>query len=79
MIETSLNKQIKFKYILADTWFCSSENLDYIKEHNKDFVIGIKSNRLTALSEQDKKEGKFLHLRDIAIEENTAIKVYLKD
>ena len=38
----------------------------------------IKANRLTALSEKDKKEGKFLHLRDIAIEENTAINVYLK-
>ena len=78
MIETSLRNTIQFKYVLADTWFCSSENIEFIKEHNKEFIMGIKANRLAALSEQDKKEGKFLHLGDIAIEENTARKVYLK-
>ncbi|MCK4730581.1 MAG: transposase [Candidatus Aenigmarchaeota archaeon] len=78
MIVTSLGNTIKFKYVLADIWFCSSENIEFIKDNDKEFIMGIKSNRLTALSEQDKKEGKFLHLRDIAIEENTARKVYLK-
>ncbi|MFH1433242.1 MAG: transposase [archaeon] len=78
MIETSLKNTIKFKYVLADIWFCSSENIEFITEHNKEFIMGIKANRLAALSEQDKKEGKFLHLGDIAIEENTARKVYLK-
>ena len=78
MIETSLKNKIKFKYILADIWFCSSENIEFIKDHDKDFIMGIKSNRLIALSKKDKKEGKFLHLRDMAIEENTAVKVYLK-
>ena len=52
--------------------------MEFIKEHYKEFIMEIKANRLTALSEKDKKEGKFLHLRDIAIEENTAINVYLK-
>ena len=79
MIETSMNNTIKFKYILADIWFSSTKNMEFIKEGNhKDFIFGIKVNRLIALSEKDKKEGKFLHLRDIAIEENTAIKAYLK-
>jgi len=78
MIETSLRNTIQFKYVLADIWFCSSGNIEFIKEHHKEFIMGIKANRLAALSEQDKKEGKFLHLGDIAIEENTARKVYLK-
>ena len=78
MIVTSLGNTIKFKYVLADTWFCSSKNMEFIEDNDKEFIMGIKSNRLTALSENDKKEGKFLYLRDIAIEENTARKVYLK-
>ena len=78
MVVTSINNTIKFRYILADIWFSSTKNMEVIKEHYKEFIMGIKANRLTALSKQDKKEGKFLHLRDIAIEENAAIKVYLK-
>jgi len=78
LIKTSIKNKLKFKYILADKWFCSSENMDFIKSQNKEFILGIKSNRLTALSKQDKQEGKFLHLEDIGLEENTAKKVYLK-
>jgi len=74
MIVASIGNTTKFKYVLLDAWFCSLKNMEFIKKHNKNFIMGIKSNRLTALSEKDKKEGKFLHLRDIAIEENAVKK-----
>lgn len=37
----------KYSYILADNWFCSKDNINYIhNEIKKNFILGIKSNRL---------------------------------
>jgi len=51
MIASTLQKQIPFQYVLADTWFSSAENMVYIKKGaQKDFVIPLKSNRNVFLS-----------------------------
>ncbi|MDQ7059574.1 MAG: hypothetical protein Q9N62_14795 [Ghiorsea sp.] len=49
--------------ILADSWFSSSENMDFVhKKIKKHFIIALKSNRLVALSLKDKKQGKFVRI-----------------
>ena len=40
------NQNIHFKYVLADIWFSSSQNMNCIKkECKKDFILAIKENR----------------------------------
>jgi len=57
------NNQLKWRYVLADSWFSSSENMKYI--HNKikkHFILALKSNRLIALTREDKLQGRFVRI-----------------
>lgn len=74
----SLNK-VKFKYILWDTWFSSSENFKFVHyELKKYFVAALKSNRKAALSEEDKLNGKYKRVDELNVQKDHAIPVWLK-
>ncbi len=32
---------LKFKYVLMDIWFASTENSEYIANKNKEFIVAI--------------------------------------
>lgn len=73
-----LNK-VQFKYVLWDTWFSSAENFNFTHyELKKYFVAALKGNRLAALSEQDKREGKFQRVEALSIQKGQALPVWLK-
>jgi hypothetical protein len=47
--------QLKCRYVLADSWFSSMGNMKFIHEKmEKHFVLALKSNRLVALTKEDK-------------------------
>jgi len=79
MISQSIHNQLKFKYVLADTWFASSDNMRFIKKKKKFFIFGFKANRLVALSEQDRNAGHWTRIDEIDIPNNTPVKVWVKD
>ena len=63
MIGAVKQKQIPFRYVLADIWFSSAENMSYIKcKAKKEFIFPLKSNRRVALCEADKKRGRWISL-----------------
>lgn len=65
---------VKFKYVLADTWFASVENMKFIRlELDKHFIMPLKNNRKVALSEDDQKIGKFVKIKDLDLEEGTEV------
>lgn len=69
---------IGFKYVLADSWFCSSENMHHITEVCKsDFIMALKSNRVIALSQEDKEKGIYQSIASLELEGRT-LSVYLK-
>ncbi len=69
---------IGFKYVLADSWFSSSQNMACITgQCRSDFIMAIKSNRVVALSETDKLEGKFVRIDSLELEGRT-MSVYFK-
>lgn len=73
-----LNK-VKFKYILFDSWFSASETLKYIHTKlKKVFVCPLKYNRLVALSEQDKRQGKFINVSQVPLESQEVRQVWIK-
>lgn len=60
MLSYCLINQLKWRYVLADSWFSSSENMKYIHESvKKYFILVLKSNRHVALSLADKKQGRY--------------------
>lgn len=79
LIDLAVNNKILFEFVLADNWFGSKANMAYI--HNdlqKSFIIGIKSNRTLALSEDDAKNGRYTQVKDLDLEEDIAHIVWLK-
>lgn len=66
MVASAVQKQIKFSYVLADTWFSSAENMVFIKDKaKKDFVIPLKDNRNVFLSDPSHKVGKPIKLSSL--------------
>jgi IS4 transposase len=78
MFDVGVANQLKFLYVLIDSWFASQENFEHILKHEKHFVAALKSNRLVALSLEDKKAGRFVHVNELDLSDKQAVRGYLK-
>lgn len=78
MIGTCLANQLKFRYVLMDSWFAAQENFEYIVKKGKHFIAALKDNRLVALSESDKKEGRFVRIDTLQLTDQQAVRGWLK-
>lgn len=76
LVKFASNNNVQFKYVLNDIWFASSENMNYVKlSIGRDFIMPIKSNRLIALSNQDKKNGKFVRIDSVEPGDYTLVRL----
>lgn len=73
-------KQVGFKYILGDSWFSSAANINFITNNlHKHAVLAIKISRTVALSDKDRKNGKFIRVDQVSqLKVGQALKVYLR-
>ena len=79
MIDNCMKNNIKFAWILVDSWFSSAENMEHIKlKHNKEFISALKDNRLVALTEEDCKNKKFTRIDQIIRSEQETVIGWLK-
>lgn len=79
LITQAISNKVMFDYILADNWFGSKANMVHIhKGLHKSFIIGIKSNRTLALSENDAKNGRYQQAKALELQEDVAHTVWLK-
>lgn len=75
MLKVCCQNQLKWRYALADSCFSSSENMKYIHATlEKQFIFALKSNRLIALSKEDKANGRYTRIDSIQWSE---MKVFL--
>lgn len=79
MIAQSIHNQLKFRYVLADSWFASADNMRFIQKKKKFFIFDMKVNRRVALSEKDRNAGHWTRIDELDILDNTPVKVWLKD
>ena len=79
MISQCIANGLIFKYVLADSWFSSVENMTFINKRKKLFIFDMKSNRSAALSESDRNRGHWTSIDELNIPNNTPVKVWLKD
>ncbi len=67
MLLSCRQNQLKWRYVLADSWFSSAENMKFIHhELEKYFMLALKSNRLVALSLADKQKGRYVRIDSLA-------------
>ena len=79
MLRVCQQNQLRYRYVLTDRWFSSKENMTFIKvELGKEFVMPPKNNRSVALSLEDKRQGRFVRVDALPLEENTVLQVYIK-
>jgi DDE superfamily endonuclease len=80
MVASALKKQIVFRYVLADTWFSSADNMVYIKNKAKrDFIIPVKANRNVFLGEPGEKSGKPVKLISLDFDTNALQTLWLEE
>ena len=79
LIQQACTNHVMFEWVLADNWFGSKDNMEFIHDElRKSFIFGIKSNRTLALSENDAKNGRHQQVRSLELEEDVVYKVWLK-
>jgi hypothetical protein len=78
MIEACLRNDLKFLYVLLDSWFSSAENFDFITDKERHFIAALKDNRLVALTEEDRKQKRFTRVDELDFPEQTVVQGWLK-
>lgn len=78
MTDTCIRNSLKSEFILMDSWFSSKDNFDFITARNKHFVAALKSNRLVALSDEDRINKRFVRVDELDFPEQTSVRGWLK-
>ena len=79
MLKTCRQNQLKYRYVLADSWFSAQENLTFVREDlGKHFVVALKNNRTLALTLEDKKQGRFVRIDQLSWPGRQPVQVWLK-
>ncbi len=79
MFSQCLQNQLKFRYVLADSWFSAAENMRLIHNKEKYFIFEIKSNRMAALTDEQRNKGRWQRIDELQIAVHTPVQVWLKD
>lgn len=79
MVKACLQNELKFRYVLMDSWFSARENFEFLRQHGKHFIAALKDNRLIALSEKDRKAKRFTRVDELDFPEQGIMRGYLKD
>jgi len=79
MVWRHIQNQVKFRYILADSWFSSAENMRFVEKRKKVFIFELKNNRLITDSEEKRNKGLFERLDEGKVPEGRPVKVWIKD
>jgi hypothetical protein len=79
MLGTCRQNQMKYRYVLADSWFSAQENLSFVREGlGKHFVVALKSNRTVALTLDGKQQGRFIRIDQLPWTEQEPAQAWLK-
>jgi hypothetical protein len=80
MVQQAVERQyLKFSYVLADSWFASSDNMLFIDKLKKYFVMDVKSNRLCMFSTEDRNKGQWISVDKLPLQAGQPVKVWIKD
>jgi SRSO17 transposase len=78
LVRINVANRVKFCYVVADSWYSSQENMEYIRRKQKHFILAVKDNRLVALSLEAKRAGQFQPISSVPLENHSTVRVYIK-
>jgi hypothetical protein len=79
LLRQVMRNQIPFRYVLNDIWFASAKNMLFVKhELKREFIMPLKANRKVALSLNDKKNGQYVRVDALVLEQDTVTTIYLE-
>jgi hypothetical protein len=78
MIGTCIRNELKFRFVLMDSWFSATENFEFIAGKGRHFIAALKDNRLIALTEEERNKGRFVRVEELDIPEQTVVRGWLK-
>ena len=71
-------QQVAYRYLLADSWDASAENLNAVLDLGHHFVMALESSRTVALSEAARTAGQFHALDTLAFPGEQPLRVFLR-
>ncbi|MDT7828262.1 transposase [Pricia sp. S334] len=77
MVGQVVHNQLPFRYVLADSWFCSNDNMKFIHKKGKRFIFEIKANRLACRDGTERDNGRWKGIRE-TVAGDAPVEVYLK-
>jgi len=80
LLQICVHNQIKFRYVLNDSWYAAADNMNFIKlDLKKEFVMPLKANRKVALSEADKQAARYVTVSLLDLPEGETREVWLEE
>lgn len=80
LLRVAVHNQVRFKYVLNDVWFASSDNMKFIKHQlKKEFVMPLKENRKVARSGEAKKLGQYVAVNRLEFQAATTQQIWLEE
>ena len=68
-----------FRFVLNDVWYASADNMRLVKgELKREFIMPLKTNRKVALSEVDKRGGRYVRVGEVPLEVGEVRVVHLE-
>ncbi|WP_211824906.1 IS701 family transposase [Kistimonas asteriae] len=78
MVKVCCQNNLLFRYVLADSWFCSNENMMFIRHDcGKHFLMAMKSNRKVSLSLEDKQQGRSQRIDTVDFSEGEPVEGWI--
>ena len=71
--------QEAYRYLLADSWYASAENMNQVRELGHEFILALPTSRSVALSEVGRGNGKFQALDTLAFSDRQPLRVWLRE
>ena len=71
-------QQVTYRYLLADSWYASAENMNAVLDLGHDFVMALESSRTVALSEAELAQGRFQAVDALLFPDKQPLRVWLR-
>ena len=71
-------QQVAYRYLLADSWYASAENMALVRELGHAFIFALPTSRTVALSEEARRQGVFQALDTVDFPDEQPLRVWLR-
>ena len=80
LLRVCVQNQVKFRYVLNDSWFASAQNMKFVKmDLKKEFVMPVKENRKVSISLDEQKKGLFKKVSLLDLQVGVTTRIWLEE